>query len=150
MLYMHLLTWVGVGLIGYVPNTLYKLISATTPARVLRVAISTKHASKNQFVLIKRRSEQPLPTRFAARTNVFFNRHIVNLFILVVPRVKILSTCTRSNKLLIAPREDRRNLAKGVKPLHYGPFSSYAPSYDGTFATLTKDESHLIYHTLRK
>ena len=49
-----------------------------------------------------------------------------------------------------APREDRRNLAKCVKPLHYGPFSSYAPAYDGTFATLTKDESHLIYHTLRK
>ncbi|KAL4713916.1 hypothetical protein ACJJTC_015570 [Scirpophaga incertulas] len=45
-------------------------------------------------------------------------------------------------------REDRRNFAKGVKPLNYGPFSSYAPSYDGTFATLTKEESHLIYHTL--
>ncbi|CAH2989582.1 unnamed protein product [Chilo suppressalis] len=45
-------------------------------------------------------------------------------------------------------REDRRNLAKGVKPLNYGPFSSYAPSYDGTFATLTKEESHLIYHTM--
>ncbi|XP_046964199.1 bromodomain-containing protein 7-like [Vanessa cardui] len=49
---------------------------------------------------------------------------------------------------LHATREDRRNLAKCVKPLHYGPFSSYAPAYDGTFATLTKDESHLIYHTL--
>ncbi|XP_026319580.1 bromodomain-containing protein 7-like [Hyposmocoma kahamanoa] len=45
-------------------------------------------------------------------------------------------------------REDRRNVAKGVKPLNYGPFSSFAPSYDGTFATLTKEESHLIYHTL--
>ncbi|GBP38139.1 Bromodomain-containing protein 7 [Eumeta japonica] len=46
------------------------------------------------------------------------------------------------------PREDRRNMVKGVKPLNYGPFSSYAPSYDSTFATLTKDESHLLYHTL--
>ncbi|XP_034834704.1 bromodomain-containing protein 7-like isoform X3 [Maniola hyperantus] len=45
-------------------------------------------------------------------------------------------------------REDRRNMAKCVKPLNYGPFSSYAPAYDGTFASLTKDESHLIYHTL--
>ncbi|XP_048489466.1 bromodomain-containing protein 7 isoform X2 [Plutella xylostella] len=45
-------------------------------------------------------------------------------------------------------REDRRNLVKGVRPLHYGPYSSYAPSYDGTFATLTKEESHLLYHTL--
>jgi hypothetical protein len=24
MIYMHLLSWVGFGLIGYVPNTLYK------------------------------------------------------------------------------------------------------------------------------
>ncbi|CAB3260932.1 unnamed protein product [Arctia plantaginis] len=46
------------------------------------------------------------------------------------------------------PEKDRRNVAKGVKPLNYGPFSSYAPSYDGTFATLTKEESHLLYHTL--
>ncbi|XP_045510702.1 bromodomain-containing protein 7-like isoform X2 [Colias croceus] len=45
-------------------------------------------------------------------------------------------------------REDRRNLAKGVKPLHYGPFSSYAPAYDATFATLTAHETHLVYHTL--
>ncbi|KOB70189.1 Bromodomain-containing protein 7 [Operophtera brumata] len=45
-------------------------------------------------------------------------------------------------------REDRRNIAKGVRPLTYGPFSSYAPSYDATFASLTKEESHLIYHTL--
>ncbi|XP_045488675.1 bromodomain-containing protein 7 isoform X2 [Pieris rapae] len=49
---------------------------------------------------------------------------------------------------LHSTREDRRNLAKCVKPLNYGPFSSYAPSYDGTFSTLTKDETHLIYHTL--
>ncbi|XP_050680568.1 bromodomain-containing protein 7-like isoform X2 [Leptidea sinapis] len=45
-------------------------------------------------------------------------------------------------------REDRRNVARCVKPLHYGAFSSYAPSYDSTFATLTPAESHLLYHTL--
>ncbi|CAH0724470.1 unnamed protein product, partial [Brenthis ino] len=55
---------------------------------------------------------------------------------------------TQGTGTLHTPREDRRNMAKCVKPLHYGPFSSYAPAYDGTFATLTKDESHLIYHTL--
>jgi hypothetical protein len=27
MIYMHLLTWVGFGLLGYVPNTLYKEVS---------------------------------------------------------------------------------------------------------------------------
>ncbi|XP_024086406.1 bromodomain-containing protein 7 isoform X2 [Cimex lectularius] len=44
-------------------------------------------------------------------------------------------------------REDRRNIAKTVKPLNYGAFGSYAPSYDSTFANLTKEESDLIYET---
>lgn len=44
-------------------------------------------------------------------------------------------------------REDRRNLAKTVKPLYYGAFGSYAPSYDSTFANLTKEESDLVYQT---
>lgn len=61
---------------------------------------------------------------------------------------KLVGKLTQGTGVLHTPREDRRNIAKGVKPLNYGPFSSYAPSYDGTFATLTKEESHLIYHTL--
>ncbi|XP_052748871.1 bromodomain-containing protein 7-like isoform X3 [Galleria mellonella] len=61
---------------------------------------------------------------------------------------RYIGKLTQGTGSLHTPREDRRNLAKGVKPLNYGPFSSYAPSYDGTFATLTKEESHLIYHTL--
>lgn len=44
-------------------------------------------------------------------------------------------------------REDRRNMSKPVKPLYYGAFGSYAPSYDSTFANLTKDESDLVYQT---
>ncbi|KAK3932570.1 Bromodomain-containing protein 7 [Frankliniella fusca] len=44
-------------------------------------------------------------------------------------------------------REDRRNLAKTVKPLYYGAFGSYAPSHDSTFANLSKDESDLVYQT---
>ncbi|XP_046389290.1 uncharacterized protein LOC124158139 isoform X2 [Ischnura elegans] len=44
-------------------------------------------------------------------------------------------------------REDRRNAAKTVKPLYYGSFGSYAPSYDSTFANLTKEESDLVYST---
>ncbi|XP_061385490.1 bromodomain-containing protein 7-like isoform X1 [Danaus plexippus] len=55
---------------------------------------------------------------------------------------------TQGTGSLHIPREDRRNIAKCVRPLHYGPFSSYAPSYDGTFATLSKEESHLVLHTL--
>jgi hypothetical protein len=34
-----------------------------------------------------------------------------------------------------------------VKPLYYGAFGSYAPSYDSTFANLTKEESDLVYQT---
>ncbi|KAF4520325.1 hypothetical protein B566_EDAN004385 [Ephemera danica] len=44
-------------------------------------------------------------------------------------------------------REDKRNMAKTVKPLYYGAFGSYAPSYDSTFANLTKEESDLVYST---
>ncbi|KAK9508573.1 hypothetical protein O3M35_006105 [Rhynocoris fuscipes] len=44
-------------------------------------------------------------------------------------------------------REDRRNVAKTVKPLNYGAFGSYAPSYDSTFANLSKEESDLLYET---
>lgn len=44
-------------------------------------------------------------------------------------------------------REDRRNMVKTVKPLYYGAFGSYAPTYDSTFANLTKDESDLVLRT---
>lgn len=44
-------------------------------------------------------------------------------------------------------REDRRNVVKSIKPLYYGPFGSYAPSYDSTFANLTKEESDLVIST---
>lgn len=44
-------------------------------------------------------------------------------------------------------REDRRNMVKTVKPLYYGAFGSYAPTYDSTFANLTKEESDLILRT---
>lgn len=44
-------------------------------------------------------------------------------------------------------REDRRNITKTVKPLYYGAFGSYAPSYDSTFANLSKEESDLVFQT---
>jgi len=68
-------------------------------------------------------------------------------------------------------REDRRNMVKTgtyllfivcfieivyfsilkpcflVKPLYYGAFGSYAPTYDSTFANLTKEESDLVLRT---
>ena len=44
-------------------------------------------------------------------------------------------------------REDRRNITKPVKPLYYGAFGSYAPSYDSAFSNLSKEESDLVYQT---
>ncbi|XP_066255742.1 bromodomain-containing protein 7 isoform X2 [Euwallacea similis] len=44
-------------------------------------------------------------------------------------------------------REDRRNAARPVKPLYYGAFGSYAPSYDSAFSNLTKEESALVLRT---
>lgn len=44
-------------------------------------------------------------------------------------------------------REDRRNIVKPVKPLYYGAFGSYAPSFDSTFANLSKEESDLVFQT---
>ncbi|GAB0096335.1 bromodomain-containing protein 7 [Sergentomyia squamirostris] len=44
-------------------------------------------------------------------------------------------------------REDRRNLAKAVKPLNYGAFSSFAPIFDSRFASLSKEESQLVFST---
>ena len=34
-----------------------------------------------------------------------------------------------------------------VSYLSYGPFSSYAPSYDSTFANLSKEESDILLST---
>ncbi|XP_053127487.1 bromodomain-containing protein 7 isoform X2 [Hemicordylus capensis] len=44
-------------------------------------------------------------------------------------------------------KEDKRNKVTPVMYLNYGPFSSYAPAYDSTFANISKDNSDLIYST---
>lgn len=44
-------------------------------------------------------------------------------------------------------REDKRNEAKLVKPLNYGPFASFAPTFDSRFSTLNKDETQLVMET---
>lgn len=44
-------------------------------------------------------------------------------------------------------REDRRNVAKIVKPLNYGAFSSFAPVYDSRYSNLSKEESELVMST---
>ncbi|KAM9192296.1 bromodomain-containing protein 7-like isoform 2-T3 [Dugong dugon] len=44
-------------------------------------------------------------------------------------------------------KEDKRNRVTPVLYLNYGPYSSYAPHYDSTFANISKDDSDLIYST---
>ncbi|KAJ6649285.1 Bromodomain-containing protein 7 [Pseudolycoriella hygida] len=44
-------------------------------------------------------------------------------------------------------REDRRNTAKTIKPIDYGNYSSFAPTYDSRFANLCKEESELVLNT---
>lgn len=49
--------------------------------------------------------------------------------------------------LLQSFREDRRNVAKLPKPLDYGAFSSFAPTFDTRFTNLTKEEMDLMLNT---
>ncbi|KAK7080242.1 Bromodomain containing protein 7 [Halocaridina rubra] len=54
---------------------------------------------------------------------------------------------TQGSAMLHNYRDDKRSLAKPVKPLYYGSYSSFCPSYDSTFANLTKEESEMVYAT---
>ncbi|XP_072318110.1 bromodomain-containing protein 7 [Eucyclogobius newberryi] len=42
-------------------------------------------------------------------------------------------------------REDKRNRVTPVSYMNYGPFTSFAPTYDSSFANISKDDSDLIY-----
>ncbi|KAJ8249015.1 hypothetical protein GJAV_G00230270 [Gymnothorax javanicus] len=42
-------------------------------------------------------------------------------------------------------KEDKRNKVTPVSYINYGPFSSYAPAYDSSFANISKEDSDLIY-----
>ncbi|XP_053173808.1 bromodomain-containing protein 7 [Scomber japonicus] len=42
-------------------------------------------------------------------------------------------------------REDKRNRTTPVSYMNYGPFTSYAPTYDSSFANISKEDSDLIY-----
>ena len=42
-------------------------------------------------------------------------------------------------------KEKRRVSGKPVQYLHYGPFGSFAPTYDSVFASLDKEEQELLY-----
>ncbi|XP_069957111.1 bromodomain-containing protein 7 isoform X2 [Cherax quadricarinatus] len=54
---------------------------------------------------------------------------------------------TQGSAMLHNFRDDKRSMAKPIKPLYYGSYSSFCPSYDSTFANLTKEESEMVYAT---
>lgn len=53
----------------------------------------------------------------------------------------------QGNAQLTGYREDKRNIAKPVKPLYYGPYCSFAPMYDSTFSNISRAESELLFQT---
>ncbi|XP_017069932.1 LOW QUALITY PROTEIN: bromodomain-containing protein 7 [Drosophila eugracilis] len=48
---------------------------------------------------------------------------------------------------LQARQMDKRNAMKIVKPLSYGAFASFAPTFDSRFSTLSAEETQLVLHT---
>ncbi|XP_045123112.1 bromodomain-containing protein 7-like isoform X2 [Portunus trituberculatus] len=54
---------------------------------------------------------------------------------------------TQGSATLHNYREDKRSMAKPIKPVYYGSYSSFCPTYDSTFANLSKDESEMVYAT---
>ncbi|XP_051788026.1 bromodomain-containing protein 7 isoform X1 [Erpetoichthys calabaricus] len=42
-------------------------------------------------------------------------------------------------------KEDKRNKITPVSYVNYGPYSSYAPVYDSSFANISKEDSDLVY-----
>ncbi|XP_064838341.1 bromodomain-containing protein 7 isoform X2 [Oncorhynchus masou masou] len=42
-------------------------------------------------------------------------------------------------------KEDKRNMVTPVLYMNYGPYTSYAPAYDSSFANIGKEDSDLIY-----
>ncbi|XP_019909521.1 bromodomain-containing protein 7 isoform X2 [Esox lucius] len=42
-------------------------------------------------------------------------------------------------------KEDKRNMVTPVSYMNYGPYTTYAPTYDSSFANIGKEDSDLIY-----
>ncbi|GAB1608311.1 bromodomain-containing protein 7-like [Argonauta hians] len=59
----------------------------------------------------------------------------------------LASKLTNGTGVLTGFKEDKRNKISPVSYLNYGPFSSYAPSFDSSFANITKEESDMLMST---
>ncbi|KAK3085828.1 hypothetical protein FSP39_009255, partial [Pinctada imbricata] len=65
----------------------------------------------------------------------------------VVNLGSIIGKLTSGSGTISGFKEDKRNRVTPVTYLNYGPFSSYGPSYDSTFANVSKEESDLLLST---
>ncbi|XP_033096249.1 bromodomain-containing protein 7-like [Anneissia japonica] len=59
----------------------------------------------------------------------------------------VVGKLTNGSGSLPGFKEDKHNKINPVTYLTYGPFSSYAPSYDSSFSNISKEESDLLYST---
>ncbi|XP_074644692.1 bromodomain-containing protein 7-like [Tubulanus polymorphus] len=62
----------------------------------------------------------------------------------VVNMGSLVGKLTAGSGSLPGFKEEKRNQVKPVNYLNYGPFSSYAPIYDSSFASLSKEESDIL------
>ncbi|XP_048762024.1 bromodomain-containing protein 7-like [Ostrea edulis] len=65
----------------------------------------------------------------------------------VVNLGSLVGKLTTGSGTITGFKEDKRNRLTPVMYLNYGPFSSYGPQYDSTFANMSKEESDLLLST---
>ncbi|XP_061197403.1 bromodomain-containing protein 7-like [Saccostrea echinata] len=65
----------------------------------------------------------------------------------VVNLGSLVGKLTTGSGTITGFKEDKRNRLTPVMYLNYGPFSSYGPQYDSTFANMSKAESDLLLST---
>ncbi|KAJ8302602.1 hypothetical protein KUTeg_018998 [Tegillarca granosa] len=75
------------------------------------------------------------------------NEGIVSETEKVVNLGSLVGKLTSGTGSLATFKEDKRNKITPINYLNYGPFSSYAPSYDSTFSNLSKEDSDLMLST---
>ncbi|XP_041376068.1 bromodomain-containing protein 7-like [Gigantopelta aegis] len=62
----------------------------------------------------------------------------------IVSLGELTGKVTMGSGSLAGFKEDKRNKVSLVTYLNYGPFSSYAPQYDASFANVSKEESDIL------
>ncbi|XP_076449802.1 bromodomain-containing protein 7-like isoform X2 [Babylonia areolata] len=75
------------------------------------------------------------------------NEGIVSNTERVVDLAEIVGKLSSGTGTLPSYKEDKRNKLTPIQYVNYGPFSSFAPQYDSSFANINKEESDLLLAT---